>query len=282
MKVRQSTLGDADVCQRRMQYSLESPVYHAGATRAVGTAYHAGLEWAYSQEIRTGVWPDHRMASIEACEVFDRTANMEPSHESELTKVPGQFLWDDTFPDRATAHEKIEFMLKAFWEAEGAHWESPWNVLELERGFSLPLWGDEHTRNGSIDLIGVDPDGYVFAEDHKTSGKAWNYNKHHARKQNQAPFYVAALKELYPDAPGYRFFYGIMTYKGVFDRRESIVTDEHIAAVDMKAVQVVTLYQGLRNSGLDLPANPSSTLCSPKYCDHWDICPYGETLDLQH
>ena len=282
MKVRQSTLGDADTCLRRMQYSIEGNVYHGGAARAVGTAYHYGLEWAYNREIENGVWPDVRMAIVEAQECFVRTENLDPSHESELSKQRGQFTWTKQIPDRETAFQLIDTMLRSYWATEGAHWEPPWQVLGTEVGFSLPLWGgDKHTRNGSIDLVGVDPDGYVFGDDHKTAGRAWPYNKHHARKQNQAPWYLEALRELYPDAFGYRFFFSIMTYKGDFERREVVVTDEHIRAVEEKALQVVTLYDGMRGAGLDLPANPGSNLCSPLYCDHWDVCPYGAALDNQ-
>lgn len=284
MKVRQSTLGEADKCLRSLQYSLELPVYHGGITRAIGTAYHWGLEWAYDAELRNGVWPDVRMAIIEAYERLEKAIAMEPSHDSERSKQPGTFKWTKEVPDFDTAGRILDVMLNAYWNEPLAHWGNSgegWRVLALEQGFSLPLWNG-HTQDGSIDLVGVDPDGFVFGEDHKTAGKnKWPYNKHHARKQNQAPWYVDALMQLYPDAPGYRFFFDIMTHKGVWERRETTVTPEHIHAVRDKALQVVTLYDGMRGGGLDLPANPSSNLCSPDYCDHWDVCPYGQALDVQ-
>ena len=281
MKVRQSTLGDFDTCGRRMQYSIESPIYHGGIGRAIGTAYHFGLEWAYNAELQNGVWPDVRMACIEAAECLQRTVDLEPSHESEQSKQRGEFKWDDTHPDFDSAYETLERMLHAYWADPDAHWQAPWKVLATEQGFSQELWNG-HTRDGSIDLVGLDPDGFIFGEDHKTAGKnKWAYNKHHARKQNQAPWYVAALMRMYPDAPGYRFFFDIMTHKGVFERRETIVTPAHIEAVEQKALQVVTLFEGMRSAGLDMPANPASNLCSPKFCDHWDICPYGQALEVQ-
>lgn len=281
MKVRQSTLTDADKCLRAMQYTIESQVYHGGVARAIGTAYHRALEWAYDREIAEGVWPQVDLALIEALECYDRTEALEPSHESERTKQPGVFKYNDDIPDRAAAHARVELMVRAFWEHPEAHWQAPWQPIAVEQGFALPLWNG-HTANGSIDLVGFDPDGFVFGEDHKTAGKnRWPQNKHHARKQNQAPFYVWALMQLYPDAPGYRFFFDIMTHKGVFERRETVVLPEHIEAVQAKALQVVTLYEGMRGAGLDLPANPASNLCSPLYCDHWDVCPYGAALDVQ-
>ena len=279
MKVRQSTLGDADKCLRAMQYSIEGTVYHGGVGRAIGTAYHKALELSYRNLIDNGMHLDPRMSVINAHEEFDRLVEMAPSHESEFSKTAGEFKWDDKFPDADSAKAVLSTIVPAYFEGDGV-WPEEWTILDVEQSFSLPFFGD-NTRNGSIDLVGVDPDGYVFGDDHKTAGKAWPYNKHHARKSNQAPFYVRALQELYPDAVGYRFFYSIMTLGGKFDRREVRVDRAHIDAVDSKAVQVVTLYQGMRAGGLDLPANPASTLCSPKYCDHWDICPYGAVLDVQ-
>jgi len=283
VKVRQSTLGDFDKCGRAMQYSIESQVYHGGITRAIGTAYHYALEFAYNALIRSGVFPDVHMPKIEAYECLERTIAMEPSHESERTKRPGTFKWTKEVPDFETATRILDVMLESYWNNPEAVWkqEDGWTVLATEQGFSLPLWNG-HTQNGSIDLVIQGPDGEIVGEDHKTAGKnKWPYNKHHARKQNQAPWYVDALSQLYPDAPGYRFFFDIMTHKGVFERRETTVNPEHIEGVRTKALQVVTLYEGMRSAGLDLPANPASNLCSPDYCDHWDVCPYGQVLDVQ-
>lgn len=281
MRVRQSTLGEADKCLRSLQYSLEHPVYHGGITRAIGTAYHYGLEWAYLRQIENGVFPNVEVAQIEAQERLRVAVEMAPSHPSEEEKTPGTFKWTSAVPDLATAEYILDHMLKSYWEHEETVWRYPYRVIAVEKSFHLPLWNG-HTADGSIDLVIEGPDGEIIGEDHKTAGKnRWPYNKHHARKQNQSPWYVMAMHELYPDATDYRFFYDIMTHKGVWERRETIVNDDHIQAVHDKALQVVTLYEGLRGAGLELPANPSSNLCSPDYCDHWDICPYGAALDVQ-
>jgi len=283
MRVRQSTLNDADKCLRSMQYSIESNVYHAGSVRAVGTGYHYGLEFAYDNMQRHGGFPDIDVIVSEAQDDFDRTASMVPSHESELTKEAGTFAWDKNAPDFETAHSMIDVMLRAYFGDPEAPWPigSQYEVLDTELGFALPLWGEQHTRNGSIDLVLQDADGWIIGEDHKTASKKWNFNKHHARKNGQAVWYTQALKEMFPGAAGYRFVFDIMTYKGVFERREVHMTDEHFVAVDAKAMQVVAMYEGMRAGGMDMPANPSSMLCSPLYCDHWDICPYGAALDVQ-
>lgn len=283
MRVRQSTLGDADKCLRSLQLTVESTVYHGGITRAIGTAYHYGLEVAYNHLIDTGEFPEIHDPRIAAYEKLQETIELKPSHASEFSRQAGTFKWTKDIGDFDTATRVLDVMLESYWANPDAVWKRSdgWEVLATEQSFHLPLFGD-HTSDGSLDLTLRGPEGEIAGEDHKTAGKnKWPYNKHHARKQNQAPWYVDALTQMYPDAPGYRFFFDIMTHKGVWERRETIVTPEHIQAVKEKALQVVTLYEGMRASGLDLPANPASTLCSPDYCDHWDVCPYGAALDVQ-
>jgi hypothetical protein len=275
VKVRQSTFAEVD-CLRKLQYNLESNYYHGGSKRAVGTAYHYGHEVFYEARMAELELPSLELIKEKACDKFDRTALLEPSHESELTKQRGEFKWDEDVPDHGTAYRLIESMLEAYFFEHV--WPEDWQVLGVELGFSLPFWG-EHTRNGSIDLVLMDPVGYVVGVDDKTAGKRWNDGKHTPRRNAQASWYVTALQYLFPDAMGYRFVFDIMTYKGVFERRVSDPQPEHQAATDRRAIEVVTLYEGMRAGGMDLPANPASTLCSPRYCDHWDVCPYGAVLD---
>lgn len=287
MRVRQSTLSEADKCLRSLQYSLESNTYHGGVVRAIGTAYHAGLEFAYDARIATdsAVFPDLTDVIGHACDVFIATSKMAPSHASEFDKVAGNFLWDDKFPTEVEAMDAIDRMLRAYFLHPEAPWPSDWTILACEQSFHLPLWGG-HTKDGSVDLVLRDPNGFIVGEDHKTAGKKWPSNKHHARKGAQSPWYLSALMELYPDAPGYRFFYDIMTYGGprsepFFERREVTITPEHVEATEAKALSVVTLVEGMKNAGVDLPGNPGSTLCSPKWCDHFSYCPHGAQLDVQ-
>lgn len=282
MKVRQSTLTSADKCLRALQYDLEVPVYHGGSMRALGTAYHYGNELYYLGE------RDRDKIHAGAIAEFDRCVALEPSHESEKSKQAGTFRWDETVPDRQTAVDSLIYLLDVYqlehaWPIDDRHPDAKirpghFGVLGVETGFSLPFWG-EHTRNGSIDLALQDEHGGVIGVDHKTAGKMWPQGKEHARKQNQAPWYVRALQELFPGAPYYRFVYDIISLKGKFERRISDPTAAHIAAVDKKAIQVVSLYEGMRSAGLDLPANPASTLCNPKWCDHFTICEYGSALE---
>lgn len=270
MRIRQSLLGSFDACPRRFQYSLESPpdVYHSGIVRAVGTAYHAGLEYYYMTTLVGRA--DH--PSLAEVQDMARSTLLD-----EIERAGENFIWDDKFPLVDDADECIGSMLMHYFE-DGHAWPSDWEVLGVEEKFTLPYFNYELA--GTIDLVLRDPNGWICGVDHKTAGRRWDQYKHHPRKNNQAPFYVGALAELYPDAPGHRFVFDVMTYKGEFERRISDPTPAHVEAVKAKALQVAALYEGLRAAGMDLPVNPSSTLCSKRYCDWWSVCSSGAILDV--
>ncbi len=277
MKVRQSTVKD---CLRSMQFAIESPYYHGGSVRALGTGYHAALEKRYVARQSGLVVPEVPELIEHAVKVFDDTASLTPSHATELERTPGHFKWNKAIPDRETALETLTTMLTAYFEHPEAEWPDDWQVLGVEVPFSLP-WkmGANDTRNGSMDLVLMDPTGWVVIDDQKTAGKAWPESKHKPRKNHQAPWYASAARELFPGAHGYRFVFSVMTYKGKFERRISDPQLKHEAAADQLLFYHVALYKVAKANGLDLPANPSSNLCSPEYCDWWDICPFGQPLD---
>lgn len=271
MRIRQSTLGQADDCLRKMQYSIEQPPEHypSGSLRAVGTGYHSARELQYRWRLDLTAPPSaDRFDSLfaEACASFD----------GEVDRAGDRFIWDDKVPDRSTAHSLLAAMETAYQD-QAIEWPDTFEVLGVEQSFELP-WG-EHVRAGTIDLVLRDEAGWIIGVDHKTAGRMWPQGKEHPRKNNQASWYAGALATLYPDAVGVQFVFDVMTYAGKFDRRAVIPTAEHVAAVDSKARSVAVLFGAMREAGLDLPANPSSTLCSPKYCDFFTICPHGSHLE---
>lgn len=282
MKLSQSILSDSLDCMLKAQYKLDPPSgvqRVAGSKRAVGTGYHAGLELRYLAA------KDGRLDEISFADILSHAlATFDKSIEVDLydnTPVD-HFKWDDGMPDRETAHAAIEAMLGEY--VIGGHtWPPDWTVLAVELHGYHPVNGHQH--KVGADLLLQDPAGWLVAVDHKTAGKRWNEGKHKPRKNIQAPFYTGLLREMYPDAPGVRFVFDIMTYpnsKGVctFERRISDPEPRHIDAVRRQADTFITLYEKLHvENGLDLPANPTSTLCSPAYCDFWEVCPFGAALD---
>lgn len=281
MRVHQSILND---CLRAMQYNIESPVYHGGSIRAVGTGYHKSLETFYRERMvdpdttphSLGFWGIDGLVKIGQDE-FDRVASGAPSHSSEHSRQAGNFKWNAKVPDTDTAHAMIDKMVRAYFDG-GHYWPAEWTVLGVEQSFELPWYG-QHTRGGSADLVLQGPDGTIIIDDQKTAGRAWVKGKESARKSAQGPWYLWAMMDLFPGAPDYRVTFSIMQYNGTFERREATPTPEQMNAQALRLAETVNLYTVLKANGMDLPANPSSTLCSPEYCDHWSICPWGEAID---
>ena len=64
--------------------------------------------------------------------------------------------------------------------------------------------------------------------------------------------------------------------KPEFERRWAPRTQAQIDATLERGKDLATLID---QGGPFLP-NTESFLCSPHYCDHWEICPYGSTLNF--
>lgn len=278
MRVHQSLTDD---CLRKMQYSIESNVYHGGSVRAVGSAYHKALENYALDRIDHGYFePDEAELSglvFIAHQEFDRISAGGTSHISEATRERGDFRWDEKFPDRETAHAGIEKMVRSYFEGKH-YWPEEWTYLGSEIPFELP-WFGEHTRGGSMDLVLEGPDGGILVDDQKTAGRKWDQGKSSPRKKGQAAWYLWAAMDLWPGRPSYRFTYSIMTYTGQFERREATPTPAQINAHAQRMADLVTTYVVVRANGAELPANPASTLCNSKWCDFFSVCPFGAPVD---
>lgn len=274
MRVHQSFLND---CLLALQYNRESSLFYGGSVRALGTGYHKALEHRYiARRDEQPVPPVSECLEV-AIEEFRAISGGAPSHSSEHARKPGPFKWNERVPDLDTAVEHLSVMVPSYFE--GNEWPEDWKVLAVELDFELP-WYQDHTRGGQIDLVLEDPAGFLVGDDQKTAGKrGWNKGKEHPRKNPQANWYGWAMQELYPGYPGYRFVFSIMKYSGQFERRVSDPTFEHIAATSDLIQKNVFMYELMRGNGVDMPANPQSNLCSPEWCDFWNICPHGEALD---
>jgi hypothetical protein len=284
VRITQSILGQADKCMLAAQYTLDRPswaVREGGAERAVGTGYHAGLERYYvlrSGTLGNDLVPDLVTMVGTACDVFDTSMTVD-LYDNRPIEV---FKWSERVPDRTAAHSLIEALLKAY--TDGKHWwPSDWSVLETEASHTVLVDGFEYKLGA--DLVLQDPAGYIVLVDHKTAGKAWASNKHEPRKNDQASLYTALARHVWPDAPGHRFVFDIMRYPTkssgpLFERRISDPDSRHEAAVLKKALDFRAVYEIVHvNNGRDLPANPASTLCNPKWCDFFAGCPFGAALE---
>lgn len=281
MRLSQSVLSNAGDCLLKAQYTLDRPEWAkrvAGSARACGTGFHAGNELYYVARRDGLTLPTLDDCIGRAIEIFNISQTTDLYDDSPVD----EFKWDDNVPDEATAHIFMTKMLTAYWPH---HWPEDWTVLAVELHGNVP---DEYVgaeMKVGADLVLVDPNNWVVGVDFKTAGKAWAQGKEHPRKNVQSPFYNRLLKLLYPGHPGYRFVFDIMKYPNKageceFQRRISDPELRHEDAVRENAKKFVHLYQTIHvEEGLDLPANPSSTLCNPKWCDFFEGCPHGKGLD---
>lgn len=277
MKVTQSLLGDFETCGLRAQYKLDRPDWYQmsnGSGRALGTAYHAGLEFYYRNNRKFSVW--HK--AIEAAWTkFDEECKVN-SYTGEPVE---NFIWDDHVPDAETAYKLLTELIKAY---EPHAWPlfMPWTLVSVEERYQVDM-GD-FVLDGGLDLVMRDGQGFIIGVDNKTAKKAWPSGKEHPRKNAQASLYVALLQTAFPTAPGHRFVFDIMALPteklpARFERRISDPQQAHVDAAIERARAFAHTYEIMHvKAGLDLPANPTSNLCSPNFCDMWSGCPFGQAL----
>lgn len=288
MKVTQSILGSFQDCGLKAQYTIEHPPWFklvGGSLRAVGTGYHAGCEHLYKarRDGAAGPPPLGELVAV-GIESFDSETKVDSYTGQPVEK----FLWDDRVPDRGTAIDFIEAMLQEYVDGVDDYgvprvWPEDWPVVEIESRHIVDM-GDFEL-SFACDLVLMDPVGYIVAVDNKTAGKAWPQGKEHPRKNHQSALYVAGLQRIYPDVLGHRFVFDIMQYPGKktpprFERRIADPGPEHIEAAVRRAREFALMWEKWHvQGGMDMQANPASTLCSPKWCDHFDGCPYGAALE---
>lgn len=254
--MRQSTLGTADVCLKRLEYYLDPSIpYVTGEARVVGTAYHAGLEHFYARS-QTGT------PTSAAREAFELEAEFVAD-------------WDGN-PEAAWA--RVEGMLAAYFGGE-CYWPDEYEVVGTEVEFLLPAERPGWALKGAIDLVLLDPAGWYVIVDHKTAGKPWRKGKESARSTNQPDWYLhlwpriahALGLEQRPAA----FVFDVMTYDGRFTRVPAPRTEATVAAIRAKANVVMALIE----CGGPYPPNTQSFLCDARWCDWWDRCPWGAAMD---
>lgn len=292
MKLTQSILSSAEDCQIKAQFTLDPPPWAkrvAGSSRALGTAFHAGLAIRYESRMKAedqsqwlvsgeGLATGDDMLGA-AIEIF-RTSQKMDLYDNTPIEV---FKWDDSVPDEATAETFLAQML-AYYMENGHEWPFDWQVLGVEINETLTDARLGRVKLGA-DLILRAPDGGIVSVDHKTGRKPWAAGKADPRKNAQSPFYNRLVKVRYPGAPYYRFVFDIMVLPRpragiVMQRLISDPTEAHEEAIVQRALAFQQVYETVHvKMGLDLQANPASTLCNPQWCDHFEGCPYGRALE---
>lgn len=263
--MRQSTIGSGDICLQRLDYDIRRPRNVGSEARAKGTAFHAGVEHIY----RTG---DINLPVMKAL------ASEALATEVGLSK--DGFFWKTDF---GTCEGMLHKMLDHYVEKEN-YWDlSKFTVVAVEWRFDQP-WIPGWHRSGTVDLIMVGPDGWIYIVDHKTGGSKWREGKEKARQTPQPIWYTEAVLQWWHDTYGEdrpSTFYFDITYQSMktgkvgFDRRVATWSQHQQEMVHHKAEG----YARLVDAGGPFFPNQQHYLCHHEYCDHWSICPYGEEFN---
>lgn len=262
--LRQSMLGQADVCHMRIDFDRR----HGGSwsePRVLGTAYHAGVAYAYRHHDEPFIDKDAMRQ-----EVIDAFA-------AEVAQADDAFVtiaWEK-FGSQSAALQKAIDLANGYIDHHMLSYQL-FEVLGVETPFWWPL-GGRWIAHGTIDLIVRDrADGTHWIVDHKTAGRAWTKGKESARAQNQPGWYLGFWPTMWShmtnEAPPItRFAFHVMQYTGTFDVKLAPRNLGEIQAAFDKAALLAALID---QDGPFLP-NQAHFLCDERWCDHWHRCKFG-------
>lgn len=279
----QSIIGTADICLKKLEYQFYNPQPNRGhVSSSMGTGYHAGLAQYYLDRRDRGFFlpTDGEILSyvevaIEAfrTDVLVDQYTGEPNETFDWRFQAKTYRLEERVLTQDEAEAMVATLVKRYF-TENHVWPSLYEVVAVEQRLTLPFYDTGWARSAAIDLVLSDEPGTYTLVDNKTTKKAWNKQK--GRPTNpQAAWYIAAWRE-WSGAYNVEFVYDIMGHDGSFERRYAPRTDRQIEATDERAREVAKLI----DQGGPFPPNPDSFLCSEPYCDYWEVCPYGRTLNL--
>ena len=264
--MRQSTLGDADICLRRMQYNAAGENRKESEARIQGTAYHAALEVYYRA----------RLSFPTMLRPGDLTLQSMYDAADTALRPEGPVEWTTSL-DETT--ERVRGLVDRYIDGE-CWWGDAWEIQAVEQSFYAPLTAGWAVY-GTWDLVVKSKlDGQVVIVDHKTAGKKWDRTKGAPRKGAQAPWYAHWRRELFglEELPGFAF--DVMSIRdSTFERRFIQIQESEVTAVVRRGVDTAKLLEFSDRCGFDLPTNTTSNLCSASWCDSWNVCPSGARMD---
>jgi len=226
---------------------------------ALGTGYHAGLELWYQSRL-DGYHPP----TIE--QMIEVGANT-------IDKIMGGWPQSAEW-DRPAMMTALDTMLYAYFRDACDH---NFEVFGVEYDVESE-WFGKYTIAGRLDLVLRTNPGSFLIVDHKSAGKAWGPDKHKPRYAMQAPWYSYWLKVQLEKqgevVDSIRFCYDVMTRAGKFSRKMADPTEDEIQLTLERARQYVSML----DLNIELPVSTESFLCSQKYCEYWEICPFGSRM----
>jgi hypothetical protein len=185
----------------------------------------------------------------------------------------------DEDQDMFTGIDWLNIMAGSFAMDAPVRWDGK-PVIGVEVEVRADLGSPFHQLHGYLDLVVDDTFGPVGV-DHKTAAKPWRKPKAlgDPRHLIQAPLYAEGWFRMTGQEMNW-FAYDVMTYGGLFDRVWVDVCAEIRAPFVERWVEMSALIHLYQREGLTPPVNPSSFLCSSKYCPWWEHCPAGAGLEV--
>lgn len=273
--MRQSTLGAADTCLKRLDFIFDPDIPKKGSVnRGIGTGYHGGLAHSYMKRLAGEAW-NTQAAAKEIVEVAVDT--FDADHDSvevyDWRYQVQAYRTDEVVFTRNDAITKIREALARYF-SQDLYWPETFQVIAVELSFDqawIPGWN----RSGTIDLVLWDGARYILV-DHKTAKKKWAKNKG-MPSNPQAAWYIQAWRE-HSGTQDATFYYDVMGLNDEsFTRRHAPRSDKQIDLTLSRAAEITRLI----DQGGPFPPNVDSFLCSEAYCDFWHRCPYGSTLSFE-
>jgi hypothetical protein len=261
-----------DVCARQygLEYVLKIPT-QVKPWSAAGTAYHAGCEFHENarKDGKDPVTYEQQLAA--ALEYLDQ----------ELAGIPADVWGDGDNPD--DMRSQVEAATYHFWHTptknEGKtireHLLTMTPVV-IEGYFRVPLVEGTLPLGGWFDGLYQKADGSLTLIDHKTANSFSNWKPDGEGHRNQAAFYSAALVS----DPSYSSVTTLlpMEYlvvrktrgKGKFEGSRIVIVAPDLADVANLGARVREAQAVLDTESY--VRNPSSNLCSQKFCPFYDRC----------
>ena len=263
--LRQSTINQASVCLKRVQFDHEYGSGHS-ESRIGGTGYHAGLAEIY------------RTLDHASPQRLSDAVDIAMDNERQVAMDRG--VWDDLEWER-WGPSFDDAKLKAKLMVSLAHEKYLWNLTEneviaVELPWFFPL-NDTWAAHGTFDLVLRNrTSGIHLIVDHKTASKPWKKGKESSRATSQPGWYLTFWPYLWEwlsgeRPPATRFVFDIMQLDGNFDRRWA---DRNRAELQRSMDRASMVAQLIEQNGPWYP-NTDHFLCSEKWCDHWNRCPFG-------
>lgn len=250
--VHQSNLNMALRCgeQFRRRY-MEDEVIPPGVAAGRGTGVHKANEANLNQKIKTGI--DLPLSDMQ-----------DAARDGFLHSFRnGVFMVDEELPEKSKIlNEALNDCLRCteLYADKVAPGITPVQVevpFDVDLGLSLNLKG----------RIDYEDDNSV--DDLKTSKKSWGHDQ--IEKEIQPIFYSLAHEHLTGIRPTFHYHILVpLKTKLKYMHQQITATDAHYASIILKIKMMIKMIE----SGVFLPANPTSWWCSKKWCGYYQTCIY--------